>query len=198
MLPVLKEKLNYLQTNEEILENNSMIQEIQDSEMFSKVEESRNDEYVSVEREENQKQEFEKENENFSKIQTFSNLTKTADFLTQNENDRYDRQERLKSLGENSLKNEFREETSNRNFLKQKAKEENDREIEINLNERIDQRIDEKMKHFMDVVSEDERKIKLLERRLMSFEEVKIKLNDNFFEKKIFLRKVNYNRNDEL
>ena len=185
MLPVLKEKLNYLQTNEEGLENNSMIQEIQDSEMFSKVEESRNDEYVSVEREENQKQEFEKEkeneNENFSKIQTFSNFTKTADFLTQNENDRYDRQERLKSLRESSLKNEFREETSNRMYLKQKEKEENEREIEINLNERIDQRIDEKMKHFIDVVSEDERKIKLLERRLMSFEEVKTKLNDLFF-----------------
>lgn len=184
MLPVLKEKLNYLQTNEEGLENNSMIQEIQDSEMFSKVEESRNDEYISVEREENQKQEFEKEKKpgNFSKIQTFSNFTKTADFLTQNENDRYDRQERLKSFRESPLKNnELREEIENRNFLKQTtAKEENEREIEINLNERIDQRIDEKMKHFMEVLSEDERKIKLLERRLMSFEEVKTKLYDIF------------------
>jgi len=168
----LKEKLNFLQNNEEGLENNSMIQEIQDSEMFSKIEETQNDEFATLEKEENVKKEV-------YSLQERENFIKTDDFLTLNEQEEEDALlNKKKSLGETCQNNNLIiENNSERHFIKKKLLDQErnfEKELEINIDNRIDEKINERMKQVFEIINENERKIKLLERKLLSFEEVKI------------------------
>lgn len=155
MLPVLKEKLNYLQNNEEGQENNSMIQEIQESEIFSRIE----DEKLPFQKNSNEQELFSSKNENeyIEKLQKNENSFR---------NDEHQIEEKSKIFQKK------REEFDENEFA---------RKIEMRISVKMEEKINERINEYFNNFGENERKIKLIERKLLAFEEV---LNDiNFFKK---------------
>ena len=119
----MKEKLNYLQTNEEGQENNSMIQEIQESEMFSKIEETLNDEKMSVK---NDNEPIQIQDQLSPKDQNHDHI-KIEEYDDQNENE-------VQALNFKKKKDNYEE-----------HEDELEKKLELKMNQKIEDKVNEKM-----------------------------------------------------
>lgn len=151
----MKEKLNFLQNSEEGHENNnnaSIIQEIQESEMLSKLEEEYMSEKNNIESEKPETNRFNNENNNYFEKQINETSGKKNNFKMRKDDNEEDFELKIIRKIEERLTIDF----------------------DKRIKEEINQKVNIVRKEFYENLSENEKKITLLERKLYSFEEVKI------------------------
>lgn len=160
-----------MQNSEDGPENNnaSIIQEIEESQMRSKLEE----EYYSS----NQNQNYENENET-SQTKQETNINKNSSSVSQNQQyfaeqpeEDYSHEQQVKSYDFRRKKYEDFEENFHERMMK-----EMEEKLMMQINKKVDEELNQKINYikeeFYENLSKNEKKITLLERKLYSFEEV--------------------------
>lgn len=165
---MLKEKLNYLQNSEDGQDNNaSIIQEIQESDMRSKIEE----EYYSSNHNENNENENETSQTNQEVNNKNNSSSQNIQYFDRRTEEDYMNEQQVKSYDFRRKKYEDYEESSQERMIK-----EMEERLMMEINKKIDQELNQKIDHIKEEIYENlcqnEKKITLLERKLYSFEEV--------------------------